>query len=118
MAYADLYFTMVCWLVRADPNRLMIQAFLVEITQEPNTDNMRLQGQGQLVTKAYETFKASSTKGTLRKAQLSEKKLNHFAACRCVVEEGTGYKLQQKFAGIKSLSDTFQRFADLVLPMY
>lgn len=90
VAYADLYFTMVCWLVRDDPKRLMIQAFLVEIMQELNTDNMKLKGQGQLVTKACETFRASSTKRTLWKAQLSEKKLYHFAACRCFAEEGAG----------------------------
>ena len=62
----------------------------------------------------------------LWKAHLSEKKLHHFPACRCVVEEGIALssekyvdaieKLQQEFeqcfADFKTHSATFQMFAD------
>ncbi len=45
-----------------DPKWVMDLAFLVDITQEPNILNLKLQGPGQLITAAYESVKAFSTK--------------------------------------------------------
>ncbi|XP_049430459.1 general transcription factor II-I repeat domain-containing protein 2-like [Epinephelus fuscoguttatus] len=134
-SYGDvLYFTEVRWLSRGnvlkrffelrtevktfmeeldDPMWLMDLAFLVDITQELNTLNLKLQGPGQLVTAAFENVKAFMTKLMLWKAQLSEKKLFHFPACRSVVEEGTAFSCEKYVAAFEKLQQEFdQRFAD------
>ena len=108
------------------PHWIMDLAFLVDITQQLNTLNLDLQGAGQLITTAYESVKALSTRLRLWKTQLSAKKLCHFDACRSLVEEGTTFSgddyvsaienLQQefdvRFADFKTHHDTFQLFAD------
>lgn len=48
-------------------------AFLVDITQERNVLNLKLQGPGQLITAAYDSVKAFTTKLKLRKTQLPVK---------------------------------------------
>ena len=48
--------------VLSDPKWLMDLAFLVDITQELNVLNKKLQGQGQLVSAAYDNVRAFSTK--------------------------------------------------------
>lgn len=53
------------------PQLLMDLGFLVDITQELNVLNKKLQGQGQLVSAAYDNVRAFSTKLLLWKAQLS-----------------------------------------------
>ena len=55
----------------SDPNWLMDLAFLVDVTHELNVLNKKLQGQGQLVSVAYDNVRAFSTKLMLWKAQLS-----------------------------------------------
>ena len=109
-----------------DPKWIMDLAFLVDITQHLNILNLKLQGPGQLITTAYESVKAFSTKLRLWKTQLSAKNLSHFAACRSLAEEGTLFSpgeyvsaienLQQEFdegfPDFKAHRDTFQLFAD------
>ena len=109
-----------------DPKWVMDLAFLVDITQQLNILNLKLQGPGQLITTAYDSVKAFCTKLRLWKAQLSAKNLCHFSACRSLAEEGTVFEgdeyvsaienLQQefdeRFADFKAHSDTLQLFAD------
>lgn len=109
-----------------DPKWVMDLAFLVDITQELNVLNLKLQGPGQLITAAYESVKAFSTKLRLWKTQLSAKNLTHFPTCRSLVEEGTSFssdeyasaienllqEFDQRFADFKTHRDTFQLFAD------
>ncbi|KAM4611569.1 general transcription factor II-I repeat domain-containing protein 2-like [Polymixia lowei] len=154
-AYEDvLYFTKVRWLSRgnvlkrffelrvevkafmekagmavpvlSDPKWLMDLAFLVDITQELNVLNKKLQGQGQLVSAAYDNVRAFTTKLTLWKAQLSQTNLCHFPACKALTDAGTPFsgekyadaivKLQEefdhRFADFKTHRATFQIFAD------
>lgn len=154
-AYEDvLYFTEVRWLSRgdvlkrffelraevkafmdkdgmavpvlSDPKWLMDLAFLVDITQELNVLNKKLQGQGQLVSVAYDSVRAFSTKLVLWKAQLSQTNLCHFPACKALMDSGTPFsgekyadtilKLQEefdhRFADFKTHRATFQIFAD------
>lgn len=47
--------------VLSDPKWLMDLAFVVDITQELNVLNKKLQGQGQLVSAAYDNVRAFST---------------------------------------------------------
>ncbi|XP_071060599.1 general transcription factor II-I repeat domain-containing protein 2A-like [Pseudochaenichthys georgianus] len=110
----------------SDPKWLMDLAFLVDITQELNALNKKLQGQGQLVSAAYDNVKAFSTKLVLWKAQLPQKNLCHFPACKALMGKGTAFsgekyvdaivKLQeefdQRFADFKTHRATFQMFAD------
>ncbi|XP_071059499.1 general transcription factor II-I repeat domain-containing protein 2A-like [Pseudochaenichthys georgianus] len=110
----------------SDPKWLMDLAFLVDITQELNALNKKLQGQGQLVSAAYDNVKAFSTKLVLWKAQLPRKNLYHFPACKALMDKGTAFsgekyvdaivKLQeefdQRFADFKTHRTTFQMFAD------
>ncbi len=109
-----------------DPKWVMDLAFLVDITQELNVLNLKLQGPGQLITAAYESVKAFSTKLRLWKTQLSAKNLSHFTTCRSLVEEGIAFngdeyasavenllqEFDQRFADFKAHRDTFQLFAD------
>ncbi len=108
-----------------DPKWVMDLAFLVDITQELNVLNLKLQGPGQLITAAYERVKAFSTKLRLWKTQLSAKNLSHFTTCRSLVEEGIAFnadeyasavekpqEFDQRFADFKAHRDTFQLFAD------
>ncbi len=104
----------------------MEDAFLVDITQELNVLNLKLQGPGQLITAAYESVKAFSTKLRLWKTQLSAKNLSHFTTCGSLVEEGIAFngdeyafavenllqEFDQRFADFKARRDTFQLFAD------
>lgn len=55
--------------VLTDPKWLMDLAFLVDITHELNVLNKKLQGQGQLVSAAYDNVRAFST--NLRSGKLS-----------------------------------------------
>ncbi|XP_074513446.1 general transcription factor II-I repeat domain-containing protein 2A-like [Sebastes fasciatus] len=112
--------------VLSDPKWLMDLAFLVDITHELNVLNKKLQGQGQLVSAAYDNLRAFSTKLVLWKAQLSQTNLCHFPACKALVDAGTPFsgekyvdaivKLQEefdhRFADFKTHRATFQIFAD------
>ncbi|KAL0148361.1 hypothetical protein M9458_056341 [Cirrhinus mrigala] len=109
-----------------DPKWVMDLAFLVDITQELNILNLKLQGPGQLITAAYESVKAFSTKLRLWKTQLSAKNLSHFTTCRSLVEEGIAFngdeyasavenllqEFDKRFADFKAHRDTFELFAD------
>lgn len=110
----------------SDSKWLMDFAFLVDITQELNVLNKKLQGQGQLVSAAYDNVRAFSTKLVLWKAQLSQTNLCHFPACKALMDVGTPFsgekyadaimKLQEefdrRFADFKTHRATFQIFAD------
>uniref|UniRef100_A0A8D2IX21 HAT C-terminal dimerisation domain-containing protein n=1 Tax=Varanus komodoensis TaxID=61221 RepID=A0A8D2IX21_VARKO len=112
--------------VLSDPKWLMDLAFLVDITQELNVLNKKLQGQGQLVSAAYDNVRTFSTKLVLWKAQLSQTNLCHFPACKALMDSGTPFsgekyadaivKLQEEFdhriADFKTHRATFQVFAD------
>lgn len=112
--------------VLSDPKWLMDLAFLVDITHELNVLNKKLQGQGQLVSAAYDNVRAFSTKLVLWKAQLSQTNLCHFPACKALADAGTPFsgekyvdvilKLQEefdhRFADFKTHRATFQIFAD------
>ena len=80
--------------VLSDPKWLMDLAFLVDITQELNVLNKKLQGQGQLVSAAYDNVRAFSTKLVLWKAQLSQTNLCHFPACKALMYEGTLFTVE------------------------
>ncbi|KAK7916070.1 hypothetical protein WMY93_011831 [Mugilogobius chulae] len=141
-AYTDvLYFTEVRWLSRgttlkrffdlrvevktfmenhgkdvpelSDPKWLMDLAFLVDITQELNVLNKKLQGQGQLVSAAYDNVRAFSTKLALWKAQVSQKNLCHFPACKTLMDESTPFSAEKYVDAIVKLQEEFEhRFAD------
>ena len=112
--------------VLSDPKWLMDLAFLVDITHELNVLNKKLQGQGQLVSAAYDNVRAFSTKLVLWKAQLSQTNLCHFPACKALLNAGTPFsgekyvdaimRLQEefdhRFADFKTHRATFQIFAD------
>ncbi|KAA8591586.1 hypothetical protein FQN60_016960 [Etheostoma spectabile] len=98
--------------VLSDPKGLMDLAFLVDITQELNVLNKKLQGQGQLVSAAYDN--------------LFQTNLCHFPGCMALMDVCTPFsgekyadaimKLQQefdrRFADFKTRRATFQIFAD------
>ncbi|KAL6466076.1 hypothetical protein MHYP_G00262090 [Metynnis hypsauchen] len=110
----------------SDPKWLMDLAFLVDITHELNVLNKKLQGQGQLVSAAYDNVRAFSAKLVLWKVQLSQTNLCHFPACKALMDAGTPFsgekyvdvilKLQEefdhRFANFKTHRATFQIFAD------
>ena len=112
--------------VLSDPKWLMDLAFLVDITHELNVLNKKLEGQGQLVSAAYDNVRAFSTKLVLWKAQLSQTNLCHFPACKALLNAGTPFsgekyvdaimRLQEefdhRFADFKTHRATFQIFAD------
>lgn len=112
--------------VLTDPKWLMDLAFLVDITHELNVLNKKLQGQGQLVSAAYDNVRAFCTKLVLWKAQLSQTNLCHFPACKALVDAGTPFsdekyveamlRLQEefdhRFGDFKTHRATFQIFAD------
>ncbi|KAK2833783.1 hypothetical protein Q5P01_017672 [Channa striata] len=112
--------------VLSDPKWLMDLAFLVVITYELNILNKKLQGQGQLVSAAYDNIRAFSKKLVLWKAQLSQKNLCHFPTCKALMDAGTPFsdknyvdailKLQEefdlRFSDFKTHRATFQIFAD------
>ncbi|KAI3377191.1 hypothetical protein L3Q82_009102 [Scortum barcoo] len=136
--YEDvLYFTEVRWLSRgnvlkrffelreevkafmenvpvlSDPEWLMDLAFVVDITHELNVLNKKLQGQGQLVSAAYDNVRAFSTKLVLWKAQLSQTNLFHFPACKALVDAGTPFSGEKYVDAILELQKEFDhRFAD------
>ncbi|XP_026116348.1 general transcription factor II-I repeat domain-containing protein 2B-like [Carassius auratus] len=96
-----------------DPKWVMDLAFSVDITQELNILNLKLQGPGQLITAAYDSVKAFSTKLRLWKTQLSAKNLSHFPTCRSLAEEGTAFSGDEYASAIENLLQEFdQRFAD------
>ncbi|KAM6943949.1 general transcription factor II-I repeat domain-containing protein 2A [Lycodopsis pacificus] len=141
-AYEDvLYFTEVRWLSRgnalkrffelraevkafmekdgmavpvlSDPKWLMDLAFLVDITQELNVLNKKLQGHGQLVSAAYDNVRALSTKLVLWKAQLSQTNFCHFPTCKALMGAGTPFSGEKYADAIVNLQDEFDhRFAD------
>ncbi|TWW54660.1 General transcription factor II-I repeat domain-containing protein 2B [Takifugu flavidus] len=80
--------------VLSDPKWLMDLAFLVDITQELNVLNKKLQGQGQLVSAAYDSVRAFSKKPVLWKAQLSQTNLCHFPACKVLMDSDGAIDLQ------------------------
>jgi hypothetical protein len=104
---------------------LMDLAFLVDITQELNILNKKLQGQGQLVNVAYDNIRAFSTKLMLWKSQLANTNLNHFQSCKSLVDAGAPFsgkyttaienlqeEFDQRFADFKTHRDTFKLFSD------
>ncbi|KAM3838284.1 general transcription factor II-I repeat domain-containing protein 2A-like [Diretmus argenteus] len=141
-AYEDvLYFTEVRWLSRgtvlkrffelrkeveafmeqdgtevaelSDPKWLMDLAFLVDMTQELNVLNKKIQGPGQMVSAAYDSVKAFSTKLVLWKAQVSQKNLCHFPACKALADKGNPFSCDQYVDAIMKLQEEFEhRFAD------
>ena len=100
--------------------------FFVDITHELNVLNKKLQGQGQLLSAAYDNVRAFCTKLMLWKAQLSQTNLCHFPACKALVDACTPFsgekyveailKLQEecnhRFADFKTHRATFKIFAD------
>ena len=62
--------------VLSDPKWLLDLAFLVDITQALNVLNKRLQGQGQLVSAAYDNVRAFSTKRAMESPAVSDKPLS------------------------------------------
>lgn len=99
--------------VLTDPKWLMDLAFLVDITHELNVLNKTLQGQGQLVSAAYDNVRAFSTKLALWKAQLSQTNLCHFPACKALVDAGTPFSADKYVDVILRLQEEFDhRFAD------
>ncbi|XP_065820811.1 Ig heavy chain Mem5-like [Labrus bergylta] len=85
----------------------------MDITQQLNILNLKLQGPDQLITAAYESVKAFCTKLRLWKTQLSAKNLSHFAAFRSLVEQGTAFSGDEYTSAIDNLLQEFdQRFAD------
>ncbi|XP_069792252.1 LOW QUALITY PROTEIN: general transcription factor II-I repeat domain-containing protein 2-like [Narcine bancroftii] len=112
--------------VLSDSKWLMDLAFLVDITNELNVLNKKLQGQGQLVSAAYDNVRAFSAKLVLWKAQLSQTNLCHFPACKALMDSGTPFsgekyvdvilKLQEefdhRFVDFKMHRATFQIFVD------
>lgn len=96
-----------------DPKWVMGPAFLVDITQELNILNLKLHGPGQLITAAFESVKAFTTKLKLWKTQLSTKNFSLFTACRSFVEEGTSFSCEEYASAIENLQQEFdERFAD------
>uniref|UniRef100_A0A8C1SJ23 Uncharacterized protein n=1 Tax=Cyprinus carpio TaxID=7962 RepID=A0A8C1SJ23_CYPCA len=92
---------------------LMDFAFLVDITQELNVLNKKLEGQGQLVSAAYDNVRAFSTKLVLWKAQLSQTNLCHFPACKALMDVGTPFSGEKYADAIMKLQEEFDhRFAD------
>ncbi|KAK0143416.1 General transcription factor II-I repeat domain-containing protein 2 [Merluccius polli] len=88
--------------VLSDSKWLMDLAFLVDITQALNVLNKNLQGQGQLVSAAFDNVSAFSTKLVLWKAQLSQTKLCHFPACKALMDAGTPFS-GEKYAAVAEL---------------
>ncbi|CAI5657912.1 unnamed protein product [Oreochromis niloticus] len=99
--------------VLTDPKWLMDLAFLVDRTHELNVLNKKLQGQGQLVSAAYDSVRAFSTKLALWKAQLCQTNLCHFPACKALVDAGTPFSADKYVDVILRLQEEFDhRFAD------
>ncbi|KAL7868649.1 hypothetical protein SRHO_G00100330 [Serrasalmus rhombeus] len=97
----------------SDPKWLMDFAFLVDITHELNVLNKKLQGQGQLVSAAYDSVRAFSAKLMLWKAQLSQTNLCHFPACKALMDAGTPFSGEKYVDAILMLQEEFDhRFAD------
>lgn len=141
-AYGDvLYFTEVRWLSRGsvlkrffelreeikafmnegrlhvpeldDHKWVMDLAFLVDITQELNSLNLKLQGANQLVTVAYDSVKAFFIKLRLWIAQVAEKNLTHFPTCKSIIKAGSTFSTEEYVAALENLQQEFnQRFAD------
>lgn len=88
-------------------------AFLVDITHELNALNKKPQGQGQLVSVAYDNVSTFCTKLVLWKAQLSQTNLCHFPACKALVDAGTPLSDEKYVEAILKLHEEFdRRFAD------
>ena len=99
--------------VLSDPKWLVDLAFLVDIIQELNVLNKKLQGQAQLVSAAYDNVRAFSTKFVLWKAQLSQTNLCHFPACKALMDSGTPFSGEMYDDAIVKLQEEFDhRFAD------
>uniref|UniRef100_A0A803K7I5 DUF4371 domain-containing protein n=1 Tax=Xenopus tropicalis TaxID=8364 RepID=A0A803K7I5_XENTR len=97
----------------SDHKWLMDLAFLVDITQRLNVLNKMLQGQGQLVSAAYDNVRAFSTKLVLWKSQLSQTNLCHFPACKELVDAGIPFSGEKYVDAIFKLEKEFDhRFAD------
>ena len=99
--------------VLSDPKWLMDLAFFVDITHELNVLNKKLEGQGHLVSAAYDNVRAFCTKLMLWKAQLSQTNLCHFPACKALVDAGTPFSGEKYVEAILKLQEEFDhRFAD------
>ncbi|KAM3860074.1 general transcription factor II-I repeat domain-containing protein 2A-like [Diretmus argenteus] len=86
---------------------------VVYFTEELNMLNKKLQGPNQLVSAAYDYVKGFSTKLVLWKAQLSQKNLCHFPACKGLVDQGTPFSGEKHVEAIVMLQEEFDhRFAD------
>nr|XP_021321998.1 LOW QUALITY PROTEIN: general transcription factor II-I repeat domain-containing protein 2B-like [Danio rerio] len=97
----------------SDHKWLMDLAFLVDITHKLNILNKMLQGQGQLVSAAYDNVRAFSTKLVLWKSQLSQTNLCHFPACKALVDAGIPFSGEKYVDAIFKLEKEFDhRFAD------
>lgn len=84
-----------------------------DITHELNVLDKQLQGQGKLVSTAYDNVRAFSTKPLLWKAQLSQTNLCHFPACKALVDAGTPFSGEKYVDVILKLEEEFEhRFAD------
>ena len=98
--------------VLSDPKWFMDLA-LVDITQELNVLNKKLQGQGQLVSAAYDNVRAfvHNTKLVLWKTQLSQ--TSHFPAFKALMDAGTPFSGEKYADAIVKLQEEFDhRFAD------
>ncbi|KAE8280139.1 General transcription factor II-I repeat domain-containing protein 2 [Larimichthys crocea] len=99
--------------VLSDPKWLMDLAFLVDITQELNVLNKKLQGPGQLVSAAYDSVRAFCIKLVSWKAQLSQTNLCHFPAYKAVTDAGSPFSGEKYPDAIVMLQEEFDhRFAD------
>ncbi|KAK9523776.1 hypothetical protein VZT92_017673 [Zoarces viviparus] len=103
--------------VLSDPKWLMDLAFLVDITQELNVLNKKLQGQGQLVSAAYDNVRAFSTKLVLWKAQLSQTNFCHFPTCKALMGAGTPFSdappvLQMELIDLQCNSELKAKFRE------
>ena len=83
----------------SEPKWLMDLAFLIDITHELNVLNKKLQGQGQLVSAAYDNVRTFSAKLVLWKSHLSQINLCHFPACKALSDAGTPFS-GEKYANV------------------
>ncbi|XP_075769679.1 general transcription factor II-I repeat domain-containing protein 2-like isoform X1 [Pelodiscus sinensis] len=112
-----------------DPRWMTDLAFLVDVTQELNILNLKLQDSDHLVTAVYDNVRAFTTKLKLWKNQISHGNLTHFPTCKSLVEElgpetsfsGPVYankldlllqEFDQRLAGFKMHKESFDMFAN------
>ncbi|MBN3281368.1 GT2D2 protein, partial [Polyodon spathula] len=91
-----------------DTKWMMDLAFLVDITQELNNLNLKLQGPGQLVTTVFDDVKAFTTEMKLWKKKISQSNHTHFPSCKSLLEE---LDIEMQF-NFRKQRVSFQLFAD------